>query len=722
MRMVRPALHRLPRAAILGLAVFLVAGAAFGAANAATGAGKQGTGLPPVFVVEEPRVGDRGTYALTPLSNWVGEAPSSGAFTVLEFEWREAGSVVDADGARRPADLLQVRAKGYNMGLALLASGGIDGPDGYGGSDYGSTYDLSDQDPWTEREEGFWVAQAPIARVTSTSENETVGFGYGAGTPLAPGAQTRNVTTLEYNPPAVPCPILWPWQGMALVTNQTYDAGACWIADSLLAYGKLRAQAVEQVRGVQAIRFSDGAFSVWMAPGIPYPVRLLYTGPDGFGDRMAGPRQALLELTAFERGTHPRAAGPLGTAPAWDLEPLGPWGLDDTGLDHPYPLSRAIEDARTDAWEPDVGDWLDAHPDAYAAASTFEEQLATGSHDQRWTFTLTDGDSNLGVEVHRSTPTGLEGMGLWSVSVATFHDDADYLPRAALPAAMPTVQTLEARWRDLAGMPALTYTLDADCPSDGCEVAEPGFRVGRTWASTTAPYGMGTGDWVGEAGSLVLDGQGRAQAFALVTSQAADPAVAPAGRNVADGARPLSGLQAGTLWWPSAEQATGAGLLAVAAGLAYWLWPALKAGPVALFARPMAEHPSRRLLTQLVEANPGIHFAELSRRSGLPNGTLVHHLRALVREEELVVRPSGGYSCYFRPGVRDPGAAVLKAQGARRILAEVRAVPGLSGIELAARTGLQPSTVAYHAQRLADAGLVTQVRDGRAVRLHPSAA
>jgi DNA-binding transcriptional ArsR family regulator len=45
----------------------------------------------------------------------------------------------------------------------------------------------------------------------------------------------------------------------------------------------------------------------------------------------------------------------------------------------------------------------------------------------------------------------------------------------------------------------------------------------------------------------------------------------------------------------------------------------------------------------------------------------------------------------------------------------------MSNLELAQATGLQPSTVNYHVQRLAQAGLVAALRDGRNVRLHPGA-
>jgi predicted transcriptional regulator len=89
-----------------------------------------------------------------------------------------------------------------------------------------------------------------------------------------------------------------------------------------------------------------------------------------------------------------------------------------------------------------------------------------------------------------------------------------------------------------------------------------------------------------------------------------------------------------------------------------------------------------------------------------------------------VARPAGGYTLYFLgahvPAGSAESASALKADGARKILDAVRQQPGLSSVDVAARCGLQPSTVTYHVQRLQAAGLLTGLRDGRAVRLHPT--
>src|SRR5205085_1546619 len=103
-------------------------------------------------------------------------------------------------------------------------------------------------------------------------------------------------------------------------------------------------------------------------------------------------------------------------------------------------------------------------------------------------------------------------------------------------------------------------------------------------------------------------------------------------------------------WVPTPEQAAGVGAAAVAVGLLYYLWPLAKGG-LGLFSRlkqpEVLGHPARQQILQLVEAQPGIHFKEMARRTGMPNGSLVHHLETLRRGGQVVARPAGGYTLYF---------------------------------------------------------------------------
>jgi DNA-binding MarR family transcriptional regulator len=81
---------------------------------------------------------------------------------------------------------------------------------------------------------------------------------------------------------------------------------------------------------------------------------------------------------------------------------------------------------------------------------------------------------------------------------------------------------------------------------------------------------------------------------------------------------------------------------------------------------------------------------------------------------------SGGYTCYF-VGKPDPGASAVKSDGARRLLQELQARPGLGLVELAGAAGLSPAATSHHVARLEAAGLLAAQRDGRVRRLYPTA-
>ena len=188
----------------------------------------------------------------------------------------------------------------------------------------------------------------------------------------------------------------------------------------------------------------------------------------------------------------------------------------------------------------------------------------------------------------------------------------------------------------------------------------------------------------------------------------------------------MSGIpSAATKWIPEPKQAAGVGFMGLVIGFLYWIWP--KLGMVGLFSRlergELLDHPARARLVQIVEAEPGIHFHDLAAKAELANGTAVHHLRKLSDSGHINVRRSGRYTCYFPGGRVDPGQAaaapLLKSDGAKQVLDAIKGRPGMSNLEVAQATGLQPSTVNYHVQRLSQAGLVAALRDGRMVRLHP---
>jgi DNA-binding transcriptional ArsR family regulator len=576
--------------------------------------------------------------------------------------------------------------------------------------------------------------------------------------------------------------------------------GACQAGGGLLGLpaGVLfTARAVETLNGVQAVRFDasalDGTLSAWFAPSVPYPVRLEVHLPPlptreqadadaqddaaGSGSHLRGShasastaaagapiaRNATLDLVGFTAGDAPLAAmdRPSDAAPALAFAARTPWGIDDTGVQHPFPLSAAYKAAKEDLAFADLRTFLAAHPSAYAAAAEYRQSTGgPGDQERTWGITVADGEEALAFEVAQRSPdpllpVALRGQLPMTVTVrhgwGGVHPPAG-LPASGVPAQYPTAASLLARWAafDGSGTPGSAWSFHLECvemAGESCRSAQVVAAAGLQRADMTflySPFALpgnpfGTETWaiVDRFVEFTQDGHAtrmRVHDDRVDTASVGSGPLPPMPSASGEGgfhvrSAAVSGLPP-TRWLPAPEQAASVGFLGLLLGAVYWVWPKMKAlAFLGLFSRvergDLLDHPARQRLVQLVEAEPGVHFHVLAQRAGLANGTATHHLRKLEQGGHVTVRRSGRYACYFPGGrveAREAAAApILKSGGARQVLATVRARPGLSNLELANATGLTPSTVNYHAQRLATAGLVEALRDGRNVRFHPLA-
>lgn len=150
-------------------------------------------------------------------------------------------------------------------------------------------------------------------------------------------------------------------------------------------------------------------------------------------------------------------------------------------------------------------------------------------------------------------------------------------------------------------------------------------------------------------------------------------------------------------------------------------------GLLLLFSRlggaEISGHPVRGRLLDLLQAEPGLHFQELVRRSGSAAGAVSHHLRVLCGAGLVRQQRAGPFVQYYLPHPGPPpgpGRLLLRSAVARRVL--LAAVePGLNIATLAARAAASDRTVAYHLKRFARHGLVDLVPEGNAVRVHLTA-
>jgi predicted transcriptional regulator len=137
------------------------------------------------------------------------------------------------------------------------------------------------------------------------------------------------------------------------------------------------------------------------------------------------------------------------------------------------------------------------------------------------------------------------------------------------------------------------------------------------------------------------------------------------------------------------------------------------------------ENDLRRQILEVVREEPGICAGAVADRVGAAWGTALYHLRALEETDYVSSLKHGRHRRYFERGgtpVDDKEAlAVLQNDTTAEVHEVVRSQPGLCQSEIADEVGLTPQALAWHLNRLRDAGLVEKERDGRSVRYSAAA-
>lgn len=123
----------------------------------------------------------------------------------------------------------------------------------------------------------------------------------------------------------------------------------------------------------------------------------------------------------------------------------------------------------------------------------------------------------------------------------------------------------------------------------------------------------------------------------------------------------------------------------------------------------------RRRVREHVRGNPGVHFNALARNLDLATGQAQYHLRRLGRNDEVVAERIRGRTHYFDPAYaawERRTLALYRRETARKLITLLLDEGRLPAATLADRLGLARSTVSWHLDSLADAGLVDGGRYG----------
>jgi DNA-binding transcriptional ArsR family regulator len=495
-----------------------------------------------------------------------------------------------------------------------------------------------------------------------------------------------------------------------------------------------RAVGVEGIHGVRAIRF-DGITApvrAWFNPGIPYPLRL---------EVLDAGQRTTLDLTGYEPGNDPLDLH--GSAPASGALPLPhaprePWGPVDAGVGHPFPLSTAFRLARSDpSWDA-LALFLAEHPDAFVYHADYAESGSFGSRTRTWTVALAGQEERFAFEAEQEATDAVPPAGLLPPERTTLFDEVD-VPTGMQPPAparaprdLPTVAGLAQLWRQVqpSADPFTTYGFSIACADDACARAVTTFTVGHQ-RDTSGPnyYAPVPGDPFGAESRALVERTIDVRDGRLAGGRVYDDRSGGSSTTPLPPAAPVGTLaQAHALprgEWPTASEAATASAFGALLALLYYAWPRVDLGVLApLFSRvrrdAALEHPRRQRICDAVQGNPGLHLRELQVLTQLDAGSVAHHVRKLEQCGLVTTRRIGRFTCVF------PGSSVQKAvlqdalglrsPGGHAVLSLLEGAPGLSNKELAARTGMSPSSIDFHLKRLRANGVVRSRRDGRFVR------
>jgi predicted transcriptional regulator len=115
------------------------------------------------------------------------------------------------------------------------------------------------------------------------------------------------------------------------------------------------------------------------------------------------------------------------------------------------------------------------------------------------------------------------------------------------------------------------------------------------------------------------------------------------------------------------------------------------------------------LLMKLIDAEPGVRYRELLRKTGLVNGVLTYHLSALERSSVIRVDRQSRMTRYYPVNVPENESQVLgyiRHEPVREIISFILQQDMCTFNEIVDHVKKAPSTVSSHLKRLKDAGLV----------------
>ncbi|MFX1364462.1 MAG: winged helix-turn-helix transcriptional regulator [Promethearchaeota archaeon] len=136
------------------------------------------------------------------------------------------------------------------------------------------------------------------------------------------------------------------------------------------------------------------------------------------------------------------------------------------------------------------------------------------------------------------------------------------------------------------------------------------------------------------------------------------------------------------------------------------------------------ENENRNKIIDIILNDPGIHFNELLRKTGLAAGNLVWHLDILITYKVIGKKRIGNFIAYFPYYQKNPISNVdLKLKKSKltlEILEMIEEKPGIWNNMITKKFKVDHKTIHYHLNKLVDLGLIKFRKEGRKNKIYPN--
>lgn len=150
----------------------------------------------------------------------------------------------------------------------------------------------------------------------------------------------------------------------------------------------------------------------------------------------------------------------------------------------------------------------------------------------------------------------------------------------------------------------------------------------------------------------------------------------------------------------------------------------IEKGAHRLSLEDVLENKNRDTILELVLNEPGIHFNELLRKTGLAAGNLVWHLDILETYKVIGKKRVGKFIAYFPYYQKNPisnlDLKLSKSKLTLEILEMIENEPGLWNNLITKKLKVDHKTIYYHVNKLKDLNLIRFQKDGRKKKFFPN--